>query len=54
MFGNKEREDLNKFEGKDKKDVIEYIPLLFIAPPQKESNCLIDIGKKIRSLNHLI
>ena len=54
MRGNDEGEGLNKFEDKNKGKVVGYVIFPFIIPPQKESNCLIDMGKKTKNVNHLI
>ncbi len=54
MREDEEREGLDEFEGEDERENIEYIPLLFITPLQKESNCRTDIGRGIKSLNHLL
>lgn len=58
MRNNKEEESLDAFEDEGKREDIEYVPLIFIAPPpplsQKESNRPTDIGKGIESLNYLI
>ena len=51
---NEKRESLDKFENEGEGEVIRYVPLLFIALPQKESNCLTDMGEETKSLNHLI
>ena len=53
-YDNEEDEGLDKFEGESEKEGIGYILLLFVALLQKESNHLTDMGKGIRSLNHLI
>ena len=52
--GNEEGESLDEFESEGEGEVIEYIPFPFVTPPQKESNDLTDMGKGIKSLNHLI
>ena len=51
---DKEEEGLDKFEGKGEGKGIGYIPFFFIVFFQKESNCLTDMGKGIKSLNYLI
>ena len=51
---NEEEEGLDKFESEGKEKNIGYVPLSFIALPQKESNRLTDMGKGTRSLNHLV
>ena len=45
IYNNKEGESLDKLENKGEGENIGYIPVLFITPPQKESNCLTNIGK---------
>ncbi len=50
---NEEGEDLDEFESEDEREDIGYVLLPFVAPPQKESNRPTDMGKGIRSLNHL-
>ncbi len=54
LHDNEEEEGLDKFKDEGEGENIGYVSLPFIAPPQKESNYLIDIGKGIRSLNHLV
>ncbi len=54
MREDEEGEGVDKFEGEGERENIGYVPFLFIAPPQKESNRPIDMGKGIRSLNHLV
>lgn len=52
---NKKGQDLDKNENEIKGD--RYIPLSFSAflfSPQKKSNHLLDLGKKTRSLTHLV
>ena len=39
---------------KSERKSIGYIFFHFVTPPQNESNYLTDIGKKIKSLNHLV
>ena len=51
---NKERKSLNKFKDKGDRKNIGYILFLFIISPQKKSNCLTNMGKRIKSLNYLI
>lgn len=48
IHDNKELKSLDKYE--DKGDRYVLLP----SPPQKESNCLIDLRKKTKSLNYLI
>lgn len=54
MYDNEEGKSLDKFESEDKREDIGYVPFFFVIPPQKESNRLIDMGKGIKSLNHLV
>ena len=54
MHDNKEKKSLDKFKGEGKREDIEYVFLLFIALLQKESNRLTDMGKRTKSLNHLV
>ena len=54
MYDNKERESLDKFEGKSKGEDIGYVFFSFIALSKKELNSLTNMGKKIKSLNHLV
>ena len=54
IHDNKEGKGLDKFEDEGKRKDIRYILLLFVAPFQKESNYLIDMGKRTKSLNYLI
>lgn len=57
MRNDEEEESLDEFKGKDEREDIRYVSLLFITScllSQKESNYLIDMGKGIRSLNHLV
>ena len=54
MHSNKEGEILNKFEGEEEGEAIEYVPFLFVVPSQMKSNCPTDMGKGTRSLNHLV
>ncbi len=54
MHDNEERESSDKFEGEDEREDIGYVPLPFVAPLRKESNHPIDMGKGIKSLNHLV
>ncbi len=49
-----EGESLDEFEGESEREDIGYVPLLFVAPLQKESNRPTDMGEGIRSLNHLV
>ena len=51
---DEEEEGLDKFEGKSEGEDIGYVLFLFIAPLQKESNCVTNIGKGTKSLNHLV
>ncbi len=52
VHDNEKGEGLDEFEGE--REDIGYVPLLFVAPPQKESNCPTNMGKETRSLNHLV
>ena len=52
--GDKKEEGLDKFEGKDEGKAIGYVPLSFVASPQKESNRPTGISKETMSLNHLV
>ncbi len=56
MQDDEEGQSLNEYEGKDEREDLGYILLLFVTPPltQNKSNCLTDIGKGIRSLNQLV
>ncbi len=54
MCDNKEGEDLDEFEIESEGEAIGYVLLIFIAPPQKESNHLIDMGEGTRSLNYFV
>ncbi len=54
MYDNEEAEDLDEFKGKGKGKDIGYVPLPFVTLSQKESNCLTDIDKEIRSPNHFV
>ncbi len=57
MHDNKEREGLDKYKSKDEKQNIRYVFFLFVTPFflfQKELNHLIDINKRIKSLNLFI
>ena len=51
---DEEEESLNEFNDKDKGEGIGYVPLLFVTPPQKESNRPTDMDKGTRSLNNLV
>ncbi len=51
---DKEGEGLDEFEGEGEGKNIGYILFLFVAPPQNGSNRSTDIGKGIKSLNHLV
>ncbi len=51
---DEEGEGLDKFESEGEGKDIRYVPLPFVAPPQKESNRPTDMGKGTRSLNHLV
>ena len=46
-------ETLNMYEGEER-DNEGYVPLLFVTlpPPQKDSNCLTDMGERTRNLKH--
>ena len=54
MYNNKEGESLDKFENKGERKNIGYILLFFIVAPQKKSNWLTDMGKRIRNLIYFI
>ena len=54
VHNDKEEKSLDKFEDEGKGEDIKYIPLLFVVFPQKESNCLTNINKRTKSLNHLV
>ena len=51
---NEEEESLDKFECESEEKSIEYVLLLFVASPQKESNYPTDMGEGTKSLNHLV
>lgn len=57
MHNNEKRQSLDKYEGENKGEDIRYVLFLFITPlssSQKKSNRLTDMGKRIKSPNHLI
>lgn len=57
MHNNEKEQSLDKYESEDERKDIGYILFLFITPPsssQKKSNRSTDIGKGIKSPNHLI
>lgn len=59
VYDDKKGQDLDKYEdeGEEKEKNVEYILFPFVAafsPSQKESNRLINMGKRTKSLNHLI
>ena len=54
LHDNKEEENLDEFEGENKKEGIGYVPLPFITSLRKESNHSTNMGKETRSLNHLV
>ncbi len=51
---DEEGEDLDEFESEGEREDIGYVPLPFVAPPQKESNRPTDMGEGTKSLNHLV
>ncbi len=51
---DEEGEGLDEFEGESEGEDIGYVPLPFVAPPEKESNRPTDMGEETRSLNHLV
>lgn len=55
MYDNEKEQRLYKYkrEDKDKKYVFFFFIALF-PPSQRESNYLIDMSKKTRSLNHFV
>lgn len=57
MLNNKKQQSLNKYKGKNKDKSVEYIFFSFIDlffHFQKKFNRLINLSKRIKSLNHLI
>ncbi len=54
MYDNEEEKGLDEFEGEGEGEDIRYIPLPFVARPQKESNRSTNMSKRIRSLNYLV
>ncbi len=51
---DEEEEGLDEFEGESEREDIGYVPLPFVAPPQKELNRPTDISEGTRSLNYLV
>ena len=56
MDNNEEGQSLGKYEDKNERRDVRYVPLPFVAPssPRKESNRPTDICEEIKSLNHLV
>ena len=56
MTDNEEGQSLNKYEDEDEEEDVRYVSLPFVtlAPPRKELNRSIDIGKGTKSLNKLV
>ena len=54
LRNNEEEEGLDKFEGVNERKNIGYVPLLFVAPSQKESNRLTNMSEGTRNLNYFI
>ncbi len=54
VHDDEEGEGLDEIESEGEREDIGYVPLTFIAPPQKESNRPTDMGEGTRSLNHLV
>ena len=54
LHDNEKEEDLDEFEGDGEGKSIGYVPLAFIAPPQKELNRPTDMGEGTKSLNDFL
>lgn len=54
VHDNEKRESLYQFEDEGKRKNIRYDLLSSVTPPQKELHCPTNIGKKIKSLKHLV
>ncbi len=56
VYNDEKRQNLDKYEDESEREDVRYIFLPFVAflPFRKESNRLIDMGERIKSLNHLV
>lgn len=56
IYDDKKGQSLDRYKGEGEGKDVEYILFLFVtlSPLQKKSNCPIDMGKRTKSLNHLV